>query len=231
LLKEVDAMTRVLFAALVTGLLSAHFASAQPLDANATEAGGTRLLVGPTARALDQGQFYVDFSAFVGGPFAQVGVTDRISIGAGTPVLIPGIRPGDVMAVTPKVQVYAGRDLDASVGVLQFLGPKVSPSGIAYAVVTRGSPDAAVTGAVGMTYSTGGGAGGVRAAVVMLGAEKRLTPRLKLLTENYAGFGGGLLSGGLRLTRGRGTFDIGAATLVGGSSPMVVPIFRFAWNL
>jgi hypothetical protein len=122
--EEVDAMTRILSAALVTTLVFAHLAAAQP--SGPTEPSGTRLLVGPTARALEQGQFYVDFSAFVGGPFAQVGVTDRVSIGAGTPVLVPGIQPGGVMVVTPKVQVYAGRNVDASVGVLQFLGPQVT---------------------------------------------------------------------------------------------------------
>src|SRR5262245_40528445 len=74
LLKEVDAMTRILSAALVCTLVCAHLAGAQPSDP--TEAGATRLLVGPTARTLEHGQFYVDFSAFVGGPFAQVGITD-----------------------------------------------------------------------------------------------------------------------------------------------------------
>jgi hypothetical protein len=227
--EEVDAMTRILSAALVTTLVFAHLAAAQPSDP--TEPSGTRLLVGPTARALEQGQFYVDFSAFVGGPFAQVGVTDRVSIGAGTPVLVPGIQPGGVMVVTPKVQVYAGRNVDASVGVLQFLGPQVTPAGIAYAVVTRGSLDTAVTGGVGVTYSSERRADGAHASVVMLGGEKRLTPRLKILTENYAGFGGGLLCGGLRLTRGRGTFDFGFAAVVGADRPLVAPIFRFAWNL
>jgi hypothetical protein len=220
-------MTRVLSAALAATLAFAHIAAAQPSDP--AEPSGTRLLLGPTARALEQGQFYVDFSAFIGGPFAQVGITDRVSIGAGTPVLIPGVHPGDVMVITPKVQVHSGPGLDASVGVLQFAGPKVTSAGIAYTVITHGSSDGAVTSGVGFTYG-GLHADGARKPIVLLGGEKRLTPRLKLLTENYAGSGAGLLSGGLRFTRGRRTFDLGVAAFLGADHPLVAPVFRFAWS-
>jgi hypothetical protein len=223
-------MTRTLPLALVFTLVATHAAYAQPADP--AEPSGTRLLVGPTGRALGQGRFYFDFSTFVGGPFAQVGVTDRVSIGAGTPVLIPGLAPGAVMVITPKVQVYASQKVDASVGVLQFAGSAAIPAGIAYGVVTRGSADAAITGGMGMTYIGGRhGDAGEGTPLFVLGAEKRLTPRLKVLTENYAAAGGALLCGGLRLTRGRRTLDVGVATLVGAGSPMAVPILRFAWNL
>jgi hypothetical protein len=228
-MEEVDAMTRTLSAALLSTLVFTHVAAAQSSDP--AEPGSTRLLVGPTGRALQQGQFYVDFSGFVGGPFVHVGITDRISLGAGTPVLIPGIRPGDAMVVTPKVQVYSSAKVAASVGVLQFAGSKVTPGGLAYAVVTRGSFDGAITGGVGFTYSSLRQAEGARSPLVMLGGEKRLTPRFKVITENYAGLGGGLLCGGLRFMRGHGTLDLGVATLVGADRPLVAPIFRFAWSL
>ena len=221
-------MTRALSAAFLSTLVSASIAAAQPPDP--AEAGSTRLLVGPTARALEQGQFYVDFSAFVGGPFAQVGVTDRLSIGAGTPVLIPGVRPGDVMVITPKAQVFDGPRTDVSVGVLQFVGSKVTPAGIAYGVVTRGSPDAAITGGAGLTYAGGHHGDGARTPVVMLGGEKRVTPRLTLLTENYAASGFGFLCGGVRLTRGRGSFDLGVASFLGAGYSIIVPIFRVAFT-
>lgn len=221
-------MTRTLSAALLCVLAVAHVAAAQPTDP--VEPSRTRLLVGPTGRALEQGQFYVDFSGFVGGPFVQVGITDRLSLGAGTPVLIPGIRPGDAVVVTPKVQVYSGASVAASIGVLQFAGSKVAPGGIAYAVVTRGSFDAAVTGGVGFTYSSLRQAAGARRPLVMLGGEKRIAPRVKVITESYAGLGGGLVSGGVRFMRGHGTLDLGVATLVGADRPLYAPIFRFAWS-
>jgi len=217
------------FSAALLCLAIAHAAAAQSADP--VEPSGTRLLVGPTGRALEQGQFYVDFSGFVGGPFVQVGITDRISLGAGTPVLIPGIRPGDALVVTPKVQVYASARVAASVGVLQFAGSKVAPGGIAYGVVTRGSFDGAITGGVGFSYSSLRKAEGARKPLVLLGGEKRISPRFKLISENYAALGGGLVSGGLRFMRGHGTLDLGVATLVGADHLLVAPIFRFAWSL
>ena len=65
----------------------------------------TRLLVGPTARSLDQGQVYLD-SFGISLPFVQVGITNRVSMGAGAPLLFPGVTPGDVFWLTPKVQVF-----------------------------------------------------------------------------------------------------------------------------
>ena len=49
-----------------------------PADPNTT-----RLLFGPTARALKRGDSYLAVSQ-VSLPFVQVGLTDRISVGAGT---------------------------------------------------------------------------------------------------------------------------------------------------
>ena len=65
----------------------------------------------------------------------------------------------------------------------------------------------------------------------LLGGEKRISPRFKLITENYAALGGGFVSGGLRFIRGHGTLDLGVATLVGADHLLVAPVFRFAWSL
>jgi len=43
----------------------------------------TRLFFGPTARALKQGAAYVGVYEILL-PFVQIGITDRISVGAGT---------------------------------------------------------------------------------------------------------------------------------------------------
>ena len=126
----------------------------------------------------------------------RVGVTDRISVGAGTPLVccLGGEQP---FWITPKVQVYAGESVQASVGVMHFLNVGDGNFGIAYVVATRGTADSAVTGGVGYAYDrsynrTNG------AAVAMIGAEHRFTRRVKTLTENYVFDGGVLLTGGVR---------------------------------
>jgi hypothetical protein len=189
--------------------------------------GRTRLMLGPTARAMRPGEFYLDLSSLVGGPFVQIGVTNRISIGAGTPVIIPGIRPLENFVVTPKVQVLATRRVEAAVGLMHFR-TAAGHSGIAYSVVTAGTVDAAVTGGLGVPYADGRQNG---PPALMLSGEKRVSPRLKLISENYAGPGGGLVMGGVRATRGHGSFDLGLARVIGGRNITIVPILRFAWNL
>ena len=109
----------------------------------------TRLLVGPTARSLDQGQVYLD-SFGISLPFVQVGITNRVSMGAGAPLLFPGVTPGDVFWLTPKVQVFRGEQNQAAVGVFHVKAGDEA-SGIAYGVMTHGAPDGAVTLGVGYT--------------------------------------------------------------------------------
>src|SRR5437868_7370858 len=138
----------------------------------------TRLFFGPTARSLKQGTGYFGVYEIVL-PFVQVGLTDRISFGAGTPLIF-----GDASAhpfwITPKVQVYASESVQASVGVMHFLNVGDGNFGIAYVVGTRGTTDSAVTGGVGYaydrSYSSKNGA-----AVVMIGAEHRITRGMKIL--------------------------------------------------
>jgi hypothetical protein len=195
----------------------------RPRDPNTT-----RLLIGPTGRSLKRGEAYLD-SFGVSVPLVQVGVTDRISIGAGTPVFIPGERPGGIFWLTPKVQVFAGTKTTAAVGVLHASDGGAEGAGIAYGVVTRGTEDAAVTAGLGYAYrrspeSDGG------TPVVMVSAEKRVTRLAKLLTENYLGPGGALITGGVRLIRERLTLDLGVGATLGANSLVVVPILRFAWT-
>src|SRR5688572_33200507 len=69
----------------------------------------TRLFFGPTGRSLKQGSGYVGVYEVLL-PFVQVGLTDRISIGAGTPLVCcnGGDQP---FWVTPKVQFLAGESV------------------------------------------------------------------------------------------------------------------------
>jgi hypothetical protein len=187
----------------------------------------TRLLVGPTARSLDQGQVYLD-SFGISLPFVQVGITNRVSMGAGAPLLFPGVTPGDVFWLTPKVQVFRGEQNQAAVGVFHVKAGDEA-SGIAYGVMTHGAPDGAVTLGVGYTYRARPDAEG-GAAIVMIGGERRVSPRVKLITENYLSRGGGLVNGGLRLFRSHASIDLGLGAAFDGSGVYLLPVIRLAYT-
>jgi len=183
----------------------------------------TRLIVGPTARSLERGEVYLDLNGIVGGPFLQVGITDRISIGAGTPILIPGIRPGEAFLVTPKVTLFSGPKTAAAVGLIYASAPTNNTIGMAYGVVTRGTGDASVT--IGVASPLGREAAG-RTAVLMLGGEKRVTRKVKLISENFLAAAGGVVGGGMRFIGRDVTLDLGVGVPLG--SGLVIPMFRLA---
>ena len=117
-------------------------------------------------------------------PFVQVGVTDRFSIGGGTPLFF-GIEEMGTAVL----------DHAETAGVRKRLRPRSpwecsTPStrdgdggGMAYAVSTSGS-DAARSRRAGAwpTRNDGG-----RAGLVMLGGEAAVRRNLKAMTENYSG--------------------------------------------
>ena len=120
----------------------------RPADANAT-----RLLFAPTGRSLRKGEGYVGVYEFLL-PFVQVGITDRLSMGVGTPLVFFGDESGRPVWITPKLQVYKGPRTSAAVGVMHFfiVGENVR-FGLAYAVATTGDSDDAVTMGVGLAYA------------------------------------------------------------------------------
>ena len=91
-------------------------ASAQtpPSIAPATQdANPTRLFFGPTGRTLKQGESYFGvFEVFM--PFVQVGVTDRLSLGGGTPLVFGAGEPP--IWFTAKFRVFSTARTDVSVG-------------------------------------------------------------------------------------------------------------------
>lgn len=187
----------------------------------------TRLFFGPTGRSLKRGAGYVGVYEVLL-PFVQVGVTDRISVGAGTPLVccFGGDQP---FWVTPKVQVLAGESVQASVGVMHFFNVGDGNLGIAYVVGTRGSSDSAITGGVGYAYArsydeTNG------AAVVMLGAEHRVTRGLKILTENYLFSGGVIMTGGVRWMGERFSADLGLVVPTDWGSAVAFPIVNVVYS-
>ncbi len=192
-----------------------------PADPNTT-----RLLFGPTARALKRGQSYLAVYE-VTLPFVQVGLTDRISVGAGT---LPFFGPGTAHPfwLTPKVQVFSDARTAVAVGVLHFANFGDQNLGIGYAVVTHGSGDSAVTAGFGYGYVTGENRGGAR--MVMVGGEHRVARRIKLVTENYAFSGGGLVSGGVRLLGERLTVDFALVSPLNVEQFIAFPLVNFVWT-
>jgi hypothetical protein len=186
----------------------------------------TRLFFGPTGRSLDRGDAYLGvYEVFM--PFVQVGVTDRVSIGGGTPLVFGG-GGSHPFWLTPKVQLIATGSTGVAVGVMHMMADR-EQLGVAYGVVTHGSTDSAVTAGAGYAYAGGDDTAG--APVAMLGGEHRVHRSVKLITENYAFKGGGILSGGIRFLGERLSADLGLAVPVGAGGAFVFPMVNFVWKL
>lgn len=190
----------------------------------------TRLMFSPTGRSLDKGSAYLSaYYVFFG--FAAYGVTDRVTIGGGT-WLIPQAF-GEVIFVAPKVQVLAGEKSTASLGV--FAGfAEGEAAGIAYGVYTRGQPDGAVTVGLGFGFANGEVAAD---PVLVLGGERRLSRRTKLVGETYllpTVGGGAVFLGGIRFFGSGLAADLGLLGYAGeigdDESIPAIPWVSFAYN-
>ena len=184
----------------------------------------TRLFFAPTGRSLERGEVSFGVFQFIA-PFVQVGVTDRISVGGGTPLLF-GIddwnRP---FWFTPKVQVVDTQNAQGAVWLLHVFDADGDNAGIAYGVATLGNTDNAFTGGAGMTY-----AGDSRGWILMGGAEGRVSRSVKVMTENYIWKNGdGILSAGVRFLGERLSADLALAVPVGFEELIVFPVVNFVY--
>jgi len=68
------------------------------------------------------------------------------------------------------------------------------------------------------------------APVLMLGGERRLSRRVKLLSENYLFDGAGVASIGVRFLGERLSADLGGAVPLGVDGSVVVPVVNFVWT-
>jgi hypothetical protein len=187
----------------------------------------TRLFFGPTARSLKQGAGYVGVYEILL-PFVQVGITDRISFGAGTPLLF-GDGSAHPFWITPKVQVYSGASAQVSVGVMHFLNVGDGGLGIAYVVATKGSTDSAVTGGVGYAYDRSYDNKN-DAPVAMIGGEHRISRGVKFMTENYILSGAGILTGGVRWMGERFSADFAMVVPIDGDSTIAFPLVNVVYS-
>lgn len=193
----------------------------RPADSNPT-----RLFFGPTARSLKKGEGYVG-SFFYIMPTIQVGITDRLSIGGGTPLVFGG--GSFPIWITPKFQVYDSPRAAVAVGALHFLNIDDHSVGIAYAAGTFGSRDDAVTVGVGWAYANND-RNDEGVAVVMIGGERRASRRIKWITENYIWNGGGFVSGGVRFLGDSLSADLGLVSPLGIDELYVFPVMNFVWK-
>ena len=191
---------------------------------------GTRLFFGPTGRAIGPGTGYFAIYELMM-PFLSLGVTDRISLSGGTPI-VPGAM-GEVFYLAPKVTVVSQPGVDIGAGVLAFFAPDEDESvGLLYGVGTFGSRDNALTVGLGLPFVTGPGDNFADRVVLMVGGEARLSQRSKFITESYfiPGESGGLVSGGVRFFGERLSADAGLGLLVGEEVGCCLPIVNFVYS-
>ena len=192
----------------------------------------TRLLVlAPTGRTLDKGEGYVS-SFWVFLPFVSYGLTDRITISGGTP-LIPEV-VGRVIYLAPKVGVYRRPGLDLALGSLAFFSTEEvneGSVGLLYGVGTFGGPDKSISTGAGWAFAIGGRESWVGdEPVILLGGEYRVRRNVKLITENYVVPGGdAIVSGGVRLFGERLSVDFGIAAITETGFNWL-PVLNFVYN-
>jgi hypothetical protein len=193
----------------------------RPADPNPT-----RLFFAPTGRSLRRGETYLGVYEIVL-PFVQVGITDRISIGGGTP-LVFGFDGEHPFWITPKVQILNLPKTQLAGGIMHFMNVGDGSFGIAYGVVTQGSADSAVTLGAGYAYERYGENDG--AGVAMLGGEHRVSRGVKVITENYVWSGGGIATAGVRWMGERLSADLALAVPLGAGEVVAFPIVNFVYS-
>jgi hypothetical protein len=195
----------------------------------------TRLFFTSTARPLRKGSGYIaSFELFM--PLVAYGVTDRLTLAGGTPIIPEAF--GRLWYFAPKYTVSMRERSAVSVGALAFVLPEdvvdEGSIGIVYANGTWGTRDRAVTAGAGWGYRWASGTSDVaNNPVIMLGYESRLSRRVKFVTENWLFTGPGsdaFLSGGLRFIGDRISADIGVGGLAGSGTGCCVPLVNFVYN-
>jgi hypothetical protein len=201
----------------------------------APDPNASRLFFTATARPLAKGEGYLS-SYFIFFPMVGYGITDRITLAAGTPIIPEAL--GQLWYVAPKVTVLNHESLSVAVGALGLWAPfeadLLSSVGIAYAAGTYGSRDHAVTFGAGWGYIADEGTANFSSRpVFMLGGETRTAASLKLITENWFTIDGGSLEGlssfGVRFIGARLSTDLGIIKPIGidGYLPMVNFVYAF----
>jgi hypothetical protein len=201
-------------------------ASAQQIvvapSALSSPADGTRLFLMPTARTLPARTALVGVDQLVM-PFFDVGVTDRVTVGATVPML--GFAGGMFWA-TARMGVIQRDSFAAAVGVLHFGTFSDQLGGVAYASTTVGGADRAVTVTAGRVYSSDGAG----PATGMIGGNWRVGRRTRFVTENHIWREGGMISAGIRYGGEKFSADFGLARPLFTNYPFF-PVVNFMWRV
>lgn len=186
----------------------------------------TRLFFAPTGRSLKKGQTYLGVYEFLM-PFVQVGVTDRFSVGGGTPLIFGFDESERPFWITPKLQVFDSASTQIAVGAFHaFNVDGAGGGGIGYVVGTRSVGTGSVTLGGGVAYGSDGG----RSGIVMVGGERQVRRNLKVMTENYIWKGGtGVVSAGVRFFGERLSADLALAVPVGADGFVAFPVVNFVY--
>ena len=194
----------------------------------------SRLIFAPTAIPLRKGEAYFsDFWVFL--VSAGVGVTDRITIGAGMS-LVPGLSlDKNLLFLLPKVAVINQPRLKVAVGgLLARVGGFDSGSeslGILYGVATTGSRESNLTLGAGWGY-----VGGTLSnkPVLTLGGQHRVAKRLSLISENwffpFDNSSSGIISYGFRILGEKISVDLAFANPIDNGDAWFpgIPLLGFA---
>ncbi len=195
----------------------------------------TRLLFAPTARPLPKGEGYVA-SYFFFLPMVGYGVTDRLVLAGGTPILPDAI--GRIWYLAPKFTLVDADQTSVAIGVLSFFSTESSANnsvGILYAASTFGSTDNAVTLGAGWGYARIDGSADIsNRPTLLLGGERRVSPSFKLVAETYSFVGGGdsdaIWALSVRILGERLAADLGVAGLTANGGcclPVVDVVYSF----
>ena len=140
---------------------------------------GSRLLLGPTARNLRQGEGYAqNIDVFLLG--VNYGITNNFSIGA-LFTFVPSAGSDNFFALTPKVSFPVNENLHLGVGALLGI-TRGGTFGVTYANGTLGSADHNLTLGLGYGFSNGSFSS---TPVFVLGGATRISRRVSLLNETY----------------------------------------------
>jgi hypothetical protein len=185
----------------------------------------TRLFFGPTAKTIPQGSGYLAVYELIF-PFLGVGITDSFVLAGGTPLLF-GDMDSRPFWIAPKLKVF---DTGRTQGALGVLAVRVDDedAGLLYGVVTHGSQKSSLSVGLGYGYVEDDLA---ENPAVMLGGEIRMSPRVKLITENYIFPGGsGVVSLGPRFFGRKLSADLGLAAPLGADEFFAFPLINFVYN-
>ena len=186
----------------------------------------TRLVLMPTARTLPHGASSLTFVDFFL-PLVQFGVTDRLSIGAGTIAPIPV--PSHPVVLLAKLQLYDDNRTRAAAGVVHATNLGEASLGFAYGVVTRGTDDDSWTAGAGWMYARAEGEGG-SVPVAFFGGEHRLSAHQKVIGDVLIHHDSAVANVGLRVMRHKFAADFAALVMMNSAGPFSGATISLGWR-